>query len=395
MIRKAIKKFTQDFKYVDFSIFAAYILICLIGLVMIYSASMIGAMRGTLVKGVELSPYHFFIRQLIYWMIGLMIVVFIGYIINIKSLLKKNIQIAMMASILFLLVLTLLIGREVNGAKSWIDLFGFGLQPSELFKIVSIIYLAYMYNQRKKYTNLTIGDILSPLTLVGVGLIFIAIQPDFGTAMILAIIIFSMVLYSGFKTKLLLSMVAVFICAIGVWMLSNYILTGEIILDHQKERFIAMQNPFVNEAEGYHLANSLVAFGTGGLFGNGLGNSIQKLGYLPEPHTDFILAVIGEEFGLFGVLTVLFILAFIVFKGFYYAMQARSTFLQLVCVGCATYIGIQTIVNVGGVTNFIPLTGVPLPFLSYGGSSMISLSIAVGLLLMASKWIRKSQQTTP
>lgn len=162
---------------------------------------------------------------------------------------------------------------------------------------------------------------------------------------------------------------------------------------HQKQRFEVLANPFADESgAGYHLSNSLLAIGNGGIFGKGLGNGVMKLGYLPEPHTDFIFAVIAEELGLVGVLVIICLLLFIVFKGFIYAATARTMFHKLICVGVSSYIGIQTFINLGGISGLIPLTGVPLPFLSYGGSSLMSLSIAVGLLLMTSKDIKRDNE---
>ena len=150
-----------------------------------------------------------------------------------------------------------------------------------------------------------------------------------------------------------------------------------------------MDFPFNYESGiGYHLATSLLAIGTGGLFGKGLGNGVMKLGYLPEPHTDFIFAVIAEELGLVGVLFIIGLLMFIVYKGFLYAGLTDSFFFKLVCVGISSYIGVQTFVNLGGISGAIPLTGVPLPFMTFGGSSMLSLSIAIGILLLTAKQIK-------
>ena len=154
-------------------------------------------------------------------------------------------------------------------------------------------------------------------------------------------------------------------------------------------RFSTLTNPFSNEeGTGYHISNSLIAIGNGGLFGRGLGNSIMKLGYLPEPHTDFIFSIIAEELGLIGCVVVIGLLFFIVYRAFELANKTNSYFYKLVCVGIASYIGSQTFVNLGGISGTIPLTGVPLPFISFGGSSMISLSIAMGLLLITAKQIK-------
>ncbi len=154
-------------------------------------------------------------------------------------------------------------------------------------------------------------------------------------------------------------------------------------------RFSTLTDPFQFESgTGYHISNSLLAIGNGGVFGKGLGNSAMKLGYLPEPHTDFIFAIICEELGLIGGLLVITLEFFIVYRAFQFANKTSSYFYKLVCVGIATYFGSQTFVNIGGISATIPLTGVPLPFISFGGSSMISLSIAMGLLLIVGKQIK-------
>ncbi|HDP4544235.1 TPA: cell division protein FtsW, partial [Staphylococcus aureus] len=158
-------------------------------------------------------------------------------------------------------------------------------------------------------------------------------------------------------------------------------------------RFSTLTDPFQFESgTGYHISNSLLAIGNGGVFGKGLGNSAMKLGYLPEPHTDFIFAIICEELGLIGGLLVITLEFFIVYRAFQFANKTSSYFYKLVCVGIATYFGSQTFVNIGGISATIPLTGVPLPFISFGGSSMISLSIAMGLLLIVGKQIKVDQQ---
>ena len=166
-----------------------------------------------------------------------------------------------------------------------------------------------------------------------------------------------------------------------------------MVPSYLEARFSTLTNPFGQESgTGYHISNSLMAIGNGGLFGRGLGNSIMKLGYLPEPHTDFIFAVICEELGLVGGLLVIILEYFIVYRAFQLANKTNSYFYKLVCVGIASYIGSQTFVNIGGISATIPLTGVPLPFISFGGSAMISLSIAMGLLLITAKQIKQDDK---
>ncbi|TDM07373.1 FtsW/RodA/SpoVE family cell cycle protein [Macrococcus lamae] len=380
-------------KYVDFTLLISYVVLCLIGLVMIYSASMVAGPRGMLTGGNgAVSSTYFYVRQLFAVILGFGIVFFMAYFMHINIIKNKRVQQITIFMMLFVLLLTLIAGKEVNGAKSWLNLGVMSLQPSEFLKIVTIIYLAYIYDKKKNLSRMSV-DLLAPLILIGLCTGLVLLQPDFGSMLLIMMIIACIFLYAGIAFKPMLIMAGIVGSAAGLIMLGTYLFTGNFLLKHQSQRFEALQNPFKDESGiGYQLSNSLLAIGNGGLFGRGLGNGIMKLGYLPEPHTDFIFAVISEELGLVGVLIVIFLLFFIVYKGFLYAALANSLFYKLICVGVASYIGIQTFINMAGVSGLIPLTGVPLPFLSYGGSSMLSLSIAVGLLLMASKHVKQEAE---
>ncbi len=360
---------------------------------MIYSASMVAGPRGMLTGGNgTVSSTYFYVRQLFSVILGFGIVFFMAYFMHINIIKDKRVQQISIFGMLIILLLTLIIGTKVNGARSWINLSIMSLQPSEFLKIVTIIYLAYIYDRKKRLNEMSL-DLLAPLILIGICSGLVLLQPDLGSTMLIMMIIRCIFLYSGIAFKPMMIMGGIVASATLVVMLGTYIATGNFLLEHQTERFEVMNNPFKDESNsGYQLSNSLLAIGNGGLFGRGLGNGIMKLGYLPEPHTDFIFAVISEELGLIGVLVVIFLLFFIVYKGFLYAALAHSLFYKLICVGVASYIGIQTFINLGGVSGLIPLTGVPLPFLSYGGSSMLSLSIAVGLLLMASKHVKQEAE---
>lgn len=184
------------------------------------------------------------------------------------------------------------------------------------------------------------------------------LQPDMGSTLLIFMIIISILMYSGIAFYTMLKTAAVIFGVACVSLLYNLVANGSLLSPHQVARFEVLKNPFKDESGiGYHLSNSLMAIGNGGLFGRGLGNGIMKLGYLPEPHTDFIFAVISEELGLVGVIIIISLLFFIVYKGFMYAALATSMFYRLICIGVASYIGIQTFINLGGVVGLIPLTG--------------------------------------
>lgn len=233
--------------------------------------------------------------------------------------------------------------------------------------------------------------ILGPILFVVTCLVLVLFQKDVGQTMLILIIFFSIIFYSGIGVQNMLKWGL--LVALGFVIIASFMLILHMVPSYLEARFSTLTNPFGQESgTGYHISNSLMAIGNGGLFGRGLGNSIMKLGYLPEPHTDFIFAVICEELGLVGGLLVIILEYFIVYRAFQLANKTNSYFYKLVCVGIASYIGSQTFVNIGGISATIPLTGVPLPFISFGGSAMISLSIAMGLLLITAKQIKQDDK---
>ncbi|MGN5882043.1 MULTISPECIES: cell division peptidoglycan polymerase FtsW [Staphylococcus] len=378
-------------RYIDYPLVITYIMLCLIGLVMVYSASMVAATKGTLTGGTPVSGTYFYTRQLMYVIMSFLIVFFMAFFMNVKILQNKKVQQGVMIGVFLLLFATLIVGKNINGSKSWINLGFMNLQASELLKIAIILYLPYMINKKRAKVLSNSKVILGPILLI-IGCIFLVLlQRDVGQTMLITIIFMSIVFYAGIWVKPILKWGGL-IAAGGIASLILFAALGWLPA-YLVARFRIMTDPFHYESgTGYHISNSLMAIGNGGLFGKGIGNSVMKLGYLPEPHTDFIFAVICEELGLIGGLFVLGLLFFIVYRAFQLAAQTQSYFYKLVCVGIASYIGSQTFVNLGGISALIPLTGVPLPFISFGGSSMISLSIALGLLLITAKQIKMEKR---
>ncbi|PTF69141.1 cell division peptidoglycan polymerase FtsW [Staphylococcus chromogenes] len=391
-IKQLLRYILRSSKYIDFPLLITYLALCFIGLTMVYSASMVAATRGTLTGGVPVSGTYFYTRQLIYVIVGFLIVFFIAYLLNVKVLKKPKFQVGMMGIILLLLLATLVIGSEINGSRSWIRLGFMNLQVSELLKIAIILYVPYIIERKRPQIQRDPTTILWPILFVGFMIGLVLLQKDVGQTLLISAIFFSIILYSGIGVKNFLRIGFFSLLGLFVVIIIIVVFRIKILPTYLTARFSALENPFnFEDGIGYHLANSLLAIGNGGLFGRGLGNSIMKLGYLPEPHTDFIFAIIAEELGLVGVLIVLGLLFFIVYRAFELASRTSSYFYKLVCVGIASYIGFQTFVNLGGISGLIPLTGVPLPFISFGGSSMLSLSVAMGLLLIVSKRIRYEQ----
>lgn len=287
--------------------------------------------------------------------------------------LYKKLIIPIVFGSIVLLVAVLFIGRTTNNAQSWIYIGSIGFQPSEFVKLGLTIYLAAIFSKKKdKLENFAASA--PPISIFGIIFILIMKQPDLGTGMIIAATTGIIILSSGMKPvhKLMLIVAAVFIMGLG----------SQFISDEQKSRFTAAYAPFSDpEGKGFQLVNSYLAIGHGGITGTGLGQSIQKYGFLPEPQTDFIIAVIAEELGFWGVAIVVGLIAFVVIKGFITGLRSRDTYGSLLAFGISGMVGIQATVNLGAAIGLLPVTGVPLPFISYGGSSLVLLLISMGILV--------------
>lgn len=374
-------------KYIDYPLVVTYVILCLISIIMVYSASMVAATKGTLTNGTPVSGTYFYTRQLLYVIVSMGLVFFMAFFMNVKILQTLKFQKIMMLVMVGLLVATLLIGSNINGSKSWIHLGFMNLQASEFLKIALVLYLSFMIEKKRPRVFREPKVLMSPLILTGICVALVLLQRDVGQTLLILMVVFAVILYAGVGIEKILKYG--FIILFGIILVGGLFLLLGAFPDYLAARFSTFTNPFNCESgTGYHVSNSLLAIGNGGLLGRGLGNSVLKLGYLPEPHTDFIFAIICEELGLIGGLFVICLLFFIVYKAFVLANKTTSYFYKLVCVGVASYIGSQTFVNLGGISGTIPLTGVPLPFISFGGSSMISLSIAMGLLLITAKQIK-------
>lgn len=384
-----MKSFQKRLKRLDLGIIISFIILSIIGVIMVYSASMVPASRGSLTNGTPIEANYFMKRQFIFFILSVCIILFISMYFNIKMLRNASTQKFLIVGTFALLILTLLIGKDVNGSRNWINLGLFSLQSSEFLKLVAIFYLSFILD--KKLTNnqdYKLKNIVPPLGILGVGLVLVLMQGDLGGTLLTVAIIVAILMYSDIKNKIKIQILT--ITSIPVILYIFYTLVFDSKNLYRMKRIKVVLDPFKYEnSDGYQLTNALVSISNGGVFGRGLGNGILKLGYLPEPHTDFIFTVISEELGLIGVLLILLMYGFIIFKGFIYANKTRNHFYKLICVGVVSYLFMQVFVNIGGVSGLIPLTGVTLPLLSYGGSSMLSISIALGILLAVIREIKK------
>lgn len=330
------------------------------------------------------SPTAYLIKQTIYVILGLGVVWFMTAI-NLKLFKSGRLMFVLTMLTLGALVFVKLFGQAVNGAQGWINLGFMNIQPAEVCKIVLILYLARMFSRKEQALSEHFWSAtISPLILAGILVGLILIQPDLGGAVINSSIILMMMLASGISWKKgVTTIFALFFLVVAVLMpiLSKLAVSGAI-KGYKIQRIVAFINPFgTARGAGSQLVNSYYALSNGGIFGVGLGNSIQKMGYLPEPNTDFIMAVIGEELGLIAVVLILVLLATIVARTIWLGVRADDAYSALICYGVATFITVETLFNVGGVTGILPITGVTFPFISYGGSSMLVLCTALGCVL--------------
>lgn len=365
------------FKYNDFTLMITPLILSTLGMVMIYSASMV----TSVMEGYESTFFLF--RQFQWFIAGLIGFVFCS-IFPYKYYAKLMKVIILLT--LALLIGVLLFGKVVNNAQSWFS-FGFvSLQPAEFAKLGLIMYLASVYSKKQSYIQEFHSGVLPPLILTGVVLGLIVLQPDIGTAAIIFLIACSVIFSSGIRWKHLLILIVIGLLIIAIAVPS-------MVTDVRIARFTGAFQPFEHpDNDGYHLIQSYLAIGTGGLTGEGLGNSVQKLGYLTEAHTDFIMAVIAEELGFIGVILVVGILAIIVLRGVLIARKCNDSFGALLAIGISSMVGIQASINLGAISGLLPITGVPLPFISYGGSSLLIMMISMGILNNIARKVKQNEE---
>lgn len=279
--------------------------------------------------------------------------------------------------VLLLLVLIPGIGTKAGGAVRWLRLGPFSFQPGELAKLAVIILLAYSLakKEHERIKDFTIG-VLPNLILVLPVCLLIVLQPDFGTAAMLLALLFIMLLVAGIRKRYLVG-----IASLGLF-------AGALLValkSYRLERFLTFLDPWKNSTgSGFQIVQSFLAFGSGGFLGTGLGRGTQKYFYLPEPHTDFILSVIGEELGFVGVMAVIVLFVILIMCGIKIAMNSYDLFGTYMALGIIVLIGLQTAINMGVVLGLLPTKGMPLPFISYGGTSLVINLMSIGILLSIS-----------
>lgn len=369
-MKKALRHVKNSFKNVDIPLLVVTTALIVFGLIMVFSSSSV-----TSVLSYKKTPYFFFEKQLITVIVGLLASIIV---INFET---ENYKIISRLGILLMIVLLIALktyGTVTNSARSWFKIFGFSVQPSEFAKTFIILYLAVRYSTIKKFNNVT--DVFLPMIPCIIVFFLVALEPDLGTACLIAIIcmfiFFSLPLSKNKNMSIL--RIATIICAVGGICFLNF--NSDMLTSAQASRF-NFKNPCSRylEETGYQVCNGYIAIHNGGLFGVGLGNSTQKYLYLPAAHTDFIFPIIVEELGLIGGACVLVAYIFLLFRILVIARNATNLRNSIIAFGTFAYVLSHIVINLGGLLAIIPLTGVPLPFLSYGGSFMLNLMILISL----------------
>lgn len=356
-------------KKIDKTLLISVIILSLFGLLMIYSSSCIWADYKFN------DPYKYLKSQGLFLILGYLLIHIISKI-NYQIYYKYSNYILLICSILLVLVLIPGIGSIRNGSRSWFGIGSFGIQPSEFAKLGLIIFTSkYLTNNKIKSIRSSVFPILL-VVFFHFGLIML--QPDFGTGVILVMTIIAILFISGVNMS--------FFTILGVLGLICIVILI-IIAPYRLERITSFLNPWADPlGSGFQIIQSLYAIGPGGLLGMGLGNSIQKHFYLPEPQTDFIFSIISEELGFAGILIISCLFITIIYHGINISLKQEDNFAKYLSFGITFSLSFQTILNLMVVVGLIPVTGVTLPFLSYGGSSLLVSMVSIGILLNISKY---------
>ncbi|MDR1701190.1 MAG: stage V sporulation protein E [Sporomusaceae bacterium] len=358
----------------DFVIFFAVLCLLGFGVVMVYSASAVSAYVN------YDDSYYFLKRQILWAALGLSIMLAVMHLdYHIWRKLAKPIMV--LTLIMLALVLVPGLGKVVNGARRWLGFGVYYLQPSEIAKLSMVLFcsatLAAAQEKIKSFTKGLLPQLLLLLLIFGL----ILKEPDLGTGLVIASTAFLLLFAAGAKVSHLFSLGAV-----GV----SGIVAAIIAEPYRMKRILAFSDPWSDPLNsGYHIIQSLYALGSGGLFGVGLGRSREKFLYLPEPHTDFIFAILGEELGFIGTAAVLILFFLFLWRGFKIAMSAPDIFGSLLAAGITSMIIMQAMMNIAVVTASMPVTGIPLPFISFGGSALVFTLVGVGILLNVSRYVQR------
>ena len=354
----------------DWGIIISVIFLPAIGMLMVYSTSSVYALE----KFGDAS--YFLKRQAIYLFIGFTVMIVLMKLDY--QILKRFVYPAYIMGLLILcLVLVPGLGKEIGGARRWINLGPGSFQPAEVAKFLLVFYLAYSLMKKKEKMDTFLVGFVSHVLIVGVYIILILLEPDFGMSVVLLVLLFGMLFIGGVNIK--------YIAVSGI---ISILFLSWAVMSHgyRMNRIMAFLNPWKDPlGSGYQTVQSFMAFSLGGVTGSGLGNSSQKLLFLPEAHTDFIFSIIGEELGLIGVISIIIGFGFLMIRGLRVALRVTDLFGCYLVFGCIMLITLQAGINMAVAVGLFPTKGLTLPFISYGGTSLISSLAAMGIVLSVSR----------
>ena len=345
--------------------FGSAAILTAVGIVMIYSASAIYANEN---MG---DSAYFLKRHLVYVFAGIALGAFVSSM-DLEYIRRHSKRILIFMLVVMVLVLIPHIGASAGGARRWFRILGFSLQPSEFLKLALILYLSDFLERRRETLSDIRHTVMPALVVLGLCSGLVLKQPDLGTAVTLALVALLMFFAAGFRLRHLAAIVTAAIPALLYAMLAK---------PYRRKRILAFFHPWDDpRGVGFQIIQSFLALGSGGIFGVGLGRSQQKLFYLPESHTDFIFAIIGEELGFIGTAAVTLLFGAFIFSGMVVVFRSKNLYSQLVSLGLVGLIGFEVVINIGVSLGALPTKGLSLPFISYGGSALLANMAALGLL---------------
>lgn len=354
----------------DRSVLAVAVVLALVGLVMVFSASAI-------VAGNRFHDSIYFLKRHLAWLAFGFLLLHASSRLDYTVWRKMALPILGVTFVLLILVLIPSLGVVAKGARRWLRLGPISVQPAEMVKLVVVLYLAsYLTKKEERITEFSTG-FLPPLLIVGLLAGLVLLQPDLGTVVVVGLVTLGLLFLAGARFAHLFGLVPFVLPAVAVLIWKS---------PYRLQRLMTFLDPMKDPTgAGFQVNQSFLAFGSGGLFGVGLGEGEQKLFFLPEAHTDFVLALAGEELGLVGTSAIMLCYAALVLKGFQIAARAREPFGRYLALGITLLIGLQALINAGVVTGMLPTKGLTLPLVSYGGSSLMVNLLAIGILLSISR----------
>ncbi|MDR3564945.1 MAG: stage V sporulation protein E [Negativicutes bacterium] len=356
----------------DFIIFFTVIALLGLGVVMVYSSSAVSAY-------VNFDDSYYFLKRQIIWVALGLLAMFFTMSIDYHVWRRLAKPIMLVTLILLVLVLVPGLGKVVNGARRWLGFGSLYLQPSEIAKLSMVLFSAESLTKNQDKMTSFLKGLLPQLLMLLLVFGLILKEPDLGTALAISGTVFVLLFTAGAKISHLASMGFAGVAGI---------ITAIIVEPYRLRRLLAFSDPWSDPLDtGYHIIQSLYAIGSGGLFGVGLGRSREKFLYLPEPHTDFIFAILGEELGFIGTVTVIILFFLFAWRGLRIAISAPDIYGSVLAAGLTTMIVVQALMNIAVVTASMPVTGIPLPFISFGGSALIFTLAGVGILLNISRYV--------